>query len=399
MKSEWIKLRMIKNKQLQIVIHVIMISFLLFQTGCNYREITDLPMITGMSIDKVDETYLLTAQVLIPKIGGGGQEGGSVEQIFINTAGKSIFDAVRDFIMKNGGKRVFFGHLNYVIISDKIASEDISEVLDFLMRDDEIREDLYLLIGDSGLKAEELLVTGLNDEQLTFYIPNAMENVDVVSKFNPVTLEEMVGCINASGTHLVIPLLQIETVLNEKRVIINDGAVMNGKKKVGVMQGEGIQIMRLLKNEEKGGIYVVNYEDKGKKTKVSLEVKDSKTKINVMKTKENFLIQIDCDMQVSIGEIMNQEVKVLDSKNIDNFKKEAEEQIKQRILKTIRDTQQQFGIDVFRFSNKVKIKYPKEYKEIEDQWDIVFNSLSFEASVELDIQGSALTEQVLEEKE
>jgi len=381
---------MILSKKNFIIITIITIVLV----GCDYKEINDMPMATGMAIDKVEDSYLLTAQVIAPMAAGGGA---STKQIFINSAGSSIVDAVRDFVMKDGGKKVFWGHLGYVVISHKIAEENISEVLDFLIRDNDVRDDIFILIGEEGPKAENLFFDGLQEEELSFYVTDALKNVDAVSKYDPVILEDLVNSLNSTGKAIVIPILSRENVLGLERVIIDNGVVIKDGKIVGDMEGEEIRIMRLLQNKEEGGVYVIEYNDKGNKSKVSLEVDKSKTNIKIDKKDDSFYIKIDVVINAFVGEIVSRDVSIIEYDKIVEFEKQAQQEIKKKITESIKQAQKEYKADVFGFGEMVKIKYPKEYKEIEEEWHSVFSSIEFETNVKVDIEGTALTTQILKE--
>ncbi|MFD2879851.1 hypothetical protein ACFTAO_33940 [Paenibacillus rhizoplanae] len=105
---------------------------LLLITGCwNRRELNDLALVVAMSIDKSDDQYMVTLQVVdagevSSKIGTSGR----TPVITYSEKGKHVFEAIRK--MTTGTPRkLYFSHLQMLVISEDIAKEGISKSLEF----------------------------------------------------------------------------------------------------------------------------------------------------------------------------------------------------------------------------------------------------------------------------
>lgn len=372
---------------------LLVIILMILLSSCNYRAIEDMPMVAGLAIDPSKEGYTLTAKVIIPS---GGTATDQSDQIFIQATGETIFEAARDFIMKEGQK-VFWGQLEFVIINQQIAKDDVAKVLDFFTRDDEIREDIDLLISGEGYKAEEIILASKSEGRLQFYITEALENVDSTAKYHPVTMAEFNNIFINKGSEPMLPRIYIEDTLGEKRIIINGGIVFKDNKAVGELSGQETQQYRIIYGEKGIGLLIIDYKTNDEESDICLEIDSSKSKINIEAEDHEYTINVDVTITAVIGEITNSQIDLLDISNIEKFKEQAEEQIKKELEDFIYKIQKEYESDIFGFGEKFREKYPKTFKTFEEDWNGIFSSLSINVSVKMEVIGSALYIQPLKE--
>lgn len=364
-------------------------------SGCNYREIDDMPMITALAIDKRENEFVLTAKVILPE---GSEQGSINEQIFIQTKGKTVFDAIRDIIMKEG-ERSFWGELEFIIINEKISEDNIGEVLDFFIRGDEVRQDIWLLISDKEQEAGDIMIDTLSDKRLQFYISDALINGDYVSKYFPVILNDFVNTLSSNEKEEVLPFLRMEKSLGVNRVLINGGVVFKDEKSIGRLSGLEMMNYRLIINEENGGIRVIVYNESMQESNISFEVSNSTSKMKVVKKDGTYSLHVEATVIGSVGEISNTQINLLDRKNREKFIEQAEVQIKSELELLIIKVQKEYGSDIFGFGEHFKDQFPSEFKKIEEDWNAVFSSLPVEVSVKVVKKGSALVRQPLKKGE
>lgn len=129
---------------------LIILTILIMCTGCwNYKELTELGIVSAMAISKKDDNYIIDLQLV--NIVEAGDKGVPESPITIMSGeGKTIADAIRSINMKTS--KVFFSsNMEYMIIDKSVTNENLSEVLDFLAR-------------DTKLSLNFLIVTATNDD-------------------------------------------------------------------------------------------------------------------------------------------------------------------------------------------------------------------------------------------
>lgn len=383
-------------KKIKIIVLIILIIFntSICSSCWNYREINDMSLILGLAIDKTKGMYKLTGKMLLAST--DQQDGSTLRHIFIDSEGVTIFDAVRNFILKDG-KKVYFGHLLYIIISEKIAKDHIDEIMDFFMRDDEVREDMWLFIAPEPYTSQEVLHKGLAHKELASYVKDTTENVNNISKFNPTKLYEFVDCINSTGKDGTIPLITLISAIQDgQSAYIKGCAVFNKARMVGTLTGDEAKALMVITNKEKGGVLPVIYNDNEIISKVSLELSKTKTKITPIYHDDSITLKIKTDTTASIGEIMNTKVKVVDKSGREKLIQAAESTIKANLENIVNKAQKELKSDIFGFGEIIKNTNPDLWKQIEDDWNDIFQDLQVEISSTVKITGSALYREVID---
>ncbi|MCY6369062.1 Ger(x)C family spore germination protein [Clostridium ganghwense] len=359
----------------------------IYFSGCwNYREIDDMPMVIGVAIDMKKDNYILTTQVVKPMI--------SVEEKFLHTSfrqteGETLFDAIRDFIIESG-KRIFWGHLKFIIVSEDIAREGISSVFDFFARDDETREDIWVLVSTGGYSAADILKLSTHGKELGFYIPDALKSVKTTSKYDPYKMYEFRDDLSLKGKDGLLPLIRMEDIAEINQPLIFGNAVFKKDKMIGTLNSKESKSLRVIRNREKGGVLPVKWKVDSKPIKITLEIDNSKTKIIPIYRDNNIFMKIDITTNSFIGEVMNYDVDIISEEGKNTLKDEATKIIKDNAAHIIHKAQNEFKSDILGFGEIVKNKMPDVWREVEDDWDNIFENISYEINVKVNIKGSAL---------
>ncbi|QAA31395.1 hypothetical protein [Clostridium manihotivorum] len=153
---------------------LLILSITLNLTSCwNYREIESMSVVSGVAIDKVNsgDEYELTVEII--KIKAEKTMANKAE--YITLTGKSMFDIARNMITVNN-KKLYWSHAKCIIISESIARDGVSDIIDWFVRDAEIRTDMYLLV--SGEKtAKEILTSPSRDSKIiSLDLANQLKN-------------------------------------------------------------------------------------------------------------------------------------------------------------------------------------------------------------------------------
>lgn len=119
---------------------IIALSFCFFLTGCwNYRELSDLSISTGISIDKEEDGYKVGMLISnAQKIQGNSKEGES-QTIVIEAKGKTVMEAIKNIELKSP-KEIYIRHLLVVVVSEEVAEEGLNKILDYLFREPQSRK-------------------------------------------------------------------------------------------------------------------------------------------------------------------------------------------------------------------------------------------------------------------
>jgi spore germination protein KC len=188
----------------------ILILFPFISSGCwNYREVDKMAIAAGIAVDRdpITKDYIMTVEVV--NISAQSQYATISSEIYTSKA-KTMFDAVRNLIEMTG-LRLFWSHAKVLIVSEEIAKEGMIPVIDWYLRDSEIRINMWLLIS-KGNSAGEILrnKVGINNI-VSFHIDDIMKNGEVVYKFPTTNIVRFADEISGEGISA-----SVATIRNEK---------------------------------------------------------------------------------------------------------------------------------------------------------------------------------------
>lgn len=373
-----------------MLILLLLYSSILF-TGCwNYREVEQLAIVAGAAIDKhEDGTIHLTAEVVDIELDGQV----TYNPVYLEIDADTFFEAARKIITIEG-ERLYWSHAKVIIVSQEIAKEDITKYLDFLFRDAETREDIWLLVSKEKTAGEVLKSKGKLKPIISFQIDDTMRSVKTVARFPNIELFEFFDRLAYGKVAPVLPVVQLLDQQGEKTPQISGAAVFKEKKMVGMLNEDYMKPVQILRDELDGGLLVIK-DVAGTKENVTLEVFKSKSKISPIIQDGVLKMKVEVVIKVNIAEITGSTDFITSSgekKLISAAEKQLEEEIKATYM-TVRDD---YKADIFGFGRRIEMKMPDVWNQIKENWDEYFAELELEISVKLDIRGSATTRTPIE---
>ena len=361
----------------------------LMLTGCfNYKELNNYAIVTGLSIDKSDNGYEVSALITNAIKENENKTNISV----VSGKGKSIYSAIKDINLKIP-KELYLSHLNVIIISEEIAKDGMKPILDFLVREPESHQSYYLIIS-KDTKAKNAL--SILDPIANFPSENIYSNLensrDLQSKIIYDKVNQYIGKVLEKGIHPILNSLIIvgssekgsnteeqNNVELKNYIMLDNLAIFKNDKLVDYADSdESVGINILLDNIDE--IYI---EIPCNKSNIILSSNSLNTKTKVNKRSVN----INVDINSKINEL-GCDIK-LNNNNLKKIEKDAEEKIINQIKKAL-----QLSInnktDIYGYGTRLYKKDYKYFNTIED-WDEYFTNLKFNINVDVKIKdkGSA----------
>lgn len=372
----------------KLTLLVIILNFSLTLLSCyDYRETSDMAIITGMAIDKTKEDkYLLTIEYAKVAAREGATE--SIGEI-ASIEGDTIFDAARNAISKVG-KKLYWGHAKVVIINKTIAETGISPIIDWINRDSEMRSEMFFLIAKNCEAREVFTNTSNKNLIMSNVISKIVLNQKSLSKaeYNK-DLVWIYQYMSRKEVALTTPTIYLDYTSNKITPVVSGSAVFNGDKLIGYLDGEETKTMLLLRGSLKGGLIVLqNINNTG--CDASLEIFSNVTKHEVYYDSGRITIKFFISPTVNIGELTGN-VDYIDLKRQDELKKFADEKIESDVKVLVDKIQRRNYGDIIDFSEMIKAKFPKVWRSIESDWKNTFKSLHIVVESDVKIKGSART--------
>ncbi len=132
---------------------ILLIIALVFPTSLSYQARLNMRIIvTGLAIDKKQDEYHVTAQV-VKTVPGSKPPGTSAEIDFLMDKSRVLSEAVAKLAYK-AGKVASFSHTNFIIIGKSILEDDVTQCLDYFVRDKVIKNSALILFSDDDAGKE-----------------------------------------------------------------------------------------------------------------------------------------------------------------------------------------------------------------------------------------------------
>lgn len=366
-------------------------------TGCwSRRELNDLAISVGMGFDIKDDQVQVTIQIVNPgevasKKGGTGM---TTPVSTFQATSQTIFEALRK-ISKQSPRRVYSSHLRILVISEELAREGITPILDGISRNHEMRTDFYIVVA-KGTTAENILkiLTPIEKIPSNKLYTTLELSEKVWAPTVKVKLDALVSVLQTEGKDPVLTGIQIK------------GDPRNGIDKSNLeriapssnLQYSGVAIFKkdkligwLNEKESKGYNYII---DNVKSTIghipcptggiLAVEVMRTKTRMKGKVDKGKPQISIDVYLEQDVGEVQCK-IDLMDPQIIEELEKTAEKEV-QSIMEAAIQKAKKYDVDIFGFGEAIYRADPKYWNKNKSNWKEQFVDLPVHVKAEVKIR-------------
>lgn len=374
---------------------LIIICMLLLTTGCwSKKDLNELAIVTAIGIDKMEDGYSVSIQVLNPSELAGNTSSGRTEVVRFIKSGETVFEALRK-LSTDTPRRIYLAHLREVVFGEELAREGIGKALDFISRDHEMRTDFYITVAKDSTAADILNIQTAIEKVPANKLFNALENSESVwAAAKTVKLDELINSIVSKGKEPVLTGIyhygnaevgsNIENVHNvspETGLRIDYLAVFKKDKLIGWLNMDESKGFNYITDNIKNTVVTVE-EEIGK---ITIETLRSKTKVKGKMEKGKPVIDIVITPEGNIGDVESS-IDLTKPENIDKLEKKYSDNIKEKVQITIQKVQEDFQSDIFGFGEVIHRTDPNAWKRLEDNWDEYFTNLNVNVHVKADIR-------------
>ncbi|AFQ43432.1 Ger(x)C family spore germination protein [Desulfosporosinus meridiei] len=364
-------------------------------TGCwNRRELPNLGIVMGAGLDKNEDSGKLevTAQLIKTSElnsggtgeGGGGGSGDSRAYWNLQNTGEGMFATIRGFTHKSS-RKLYWPHNQVIIFGHSLAEQGIQEYLDFFVRDQETRLEVYMLVAQD--KASEILDFQPKLEKIPAVgISELMESQSANSQTCVTQLNEFVTRLMSPTTAPIAPIIKIEGQGANSELSVEGTAVFKKDKLIGQLTKEETRGLLWAINKVKSGIIKVRCPDC--QGIASLEIIRSKGKITSQIIDSKPSITIEIEEEGNIGD-QSCDANLVAPDAAEKLTKQAEKAILDEVESALKKSQK-LKADIFGFGDIFHQRHLKEWTQMKDDWDEIYSNLDVEITVQAKIRRSGL---------
>jgi spore germination protein KC len=372
-------------------------------TGCwNRRELNELALVMAIGIDKVGDKYKITLQVVDPGEVAVGKKGGGSRSpvVTYSETDEHIFPAIRK-LTKTAPRKMYFAHLQMFVISEDVAKEGISTVLEFLSRDHEVRKDFYITVA-KNTSAENVLqnVTAIEKIPANKMHSSLKTSEAVWAPTVAVRLDELIAFLTSDGINAVLTGITYVGKNDKRKTLDNVKAI----KPYGLLKYQNIAVFNedklvgwLDETESKGYNYIVEKvkntvgpvpcsEKENETEELIIEIiriktdlkgkmKNGKPEIDVHLRAEANVAEAGCEIDLTKPET----IKMLERTTNKRSKMILESAVKKA---------QELQTDIFGFGEEIHRVDPKAWKKLKKNWDEEFSNMQVNIRTEYTIRRS-----------
>ena len=372
----------------------VLLSMCFILSGCAKKvEISQLGIVSGVGIDKTDNGYLMTAQVVNPS-SVAGKQFNTLPVYSISAEGKTLFEAYRELSTLTA-KVLYLPHISVIVISEEIAKEGIDPVLDFTLRNVMIRPNISLTVANNA-SAQNILHVLSSSEQIPINQLDAISNlcIECTSRQVSYNLYHVDSMVNSKGTNVVLNSVAVEgedveegeyvdnilEVDSPTKIQLNSLAAFKEDKLVGYLDSDEAEYYNVLVDLAKR--YVV-YTMIDNQYEVTFE--GHETKVDIEPDMDTKKVKVNCETK---GILMENDypINLLEPSNVDKMQSYLENQLKLNLENVISKTQYEFGSDILGVGSKIHQKDPKTWSQLEAYWEEIYPTLDFEVEVKVEIK-------------
>lgn len=381
----------------------------LFSSGCwDRREIEDLGLVMLAGFDRAEDG-LIKVSVHIAKpfaMSGSGQDIIDEKPFWpVSTTGHTVFQAVRN-LASESPRQVFWAHCRVLLIGEQLAREEdgIVQVLDFFMRDLELRNNAHLLVV-KGSTIEEIMSARFELERQPnrgfVGIGKVVEARKSTSRV-PTVLEfcrelETDGLEPVLGAAEIVqrPIHQPEQGMLREIVISHSAQIsglgaFKGDRLVGWLNDRQSRGVLWVRGKVKSGIIVIRNPLEENRL-ISLEIGQTGRKIIPQMIDGRPVIKIRIEVEGSLAETQKEIQLLGNSETWGSMERRFATAVRNEVLAALNAAQDDLESDIFGFGRAIYTDYPREWQVMKDNWDEIFPTLEVQVEVLATLKASALT--------
>ena len=317
---------------------------LFFLCGCfDGHDVKDVAIVMGIGVTGGEDTFYETVtQTVVPK--GLSKDGGG--DTFENFLGKGAhFGECMENTALKCGKFMHLSHATSLLIDEDIAKSGVYEILDYFMRDNQLRSNLTVAVAQGGIKDIMETESGLLQVPLSS-VASLERRFRETSLGDAPRVFDFVSDMMKKDYATMVPIVSIE-----------DGAVTVSGSAVFI---NGRMIGKLSNTEARGVLWICNKVENGTMTiqfgETSLDVKiiDAKTKIKPI---YNEGITFNAEIKCQFG-LLRDNYDIVNAYGYEKLKQRINDTVKSEITASFKRLQD-MGADVYGLADMLYRKMPE----------------------------------------
>jgi spore germination protein KC len=380
------------------IIYIFLLPILL--AGCwGYSELNETGIVLATGIDKVgDQEYEVTVLSIAPIGSGGGMQQIERSNAWIGSArGLTPMDASKN-LKKKATKKLTWVQNDILIIGEAAAREGISEIIDFLGRNIEIRLNSHFIISEgkagdifkipsdieNNLHSEIKGIIDNSGQWSRSYVPDLREFIQEYSLIHMGSVAGRIGYIeqekNTFSTNRENYMEFIDVEGKHRTLVMSGAAAFKKGKLIGFLDDVETKGYSWITGKANTGTLILARQ--GKKIIASMEAVVIDSSIEPEINGGEIIIKVKVYVT---GRLMEEGVAIelSNPENIREMEAAFADEITRDIETALKKVQKQYKTDIFGFGDALYRKKPGIWKTVQAKWEEMFPDIEVRPEVKV----------------
>ncbi|MED3553953.1 Ger(x)C family spore germination protein [Cytobacillus praedii] len=333
----------------------------------------------GATYDKKDELTVTYQYVKTSTTKPEAQGAGQKKYSNVSESGDSNHQMIRDISLRQE-KPITFHHTKVIVINlELLKRQSLKELLDYYLWDNELRPSCLVFVSNGP--ARGVLESNKSEIipafRLIGMIGNSYRNTKILE---PVSLAKLRGNFDSGQSYLLQNIYSLDGDIK-----FSGAAIINGRNNLllETINEDEFQGINLLKRKITGGLIKTTEATSGKV--IIYEIEALNTKIIPKVKKNNISFDVKIQSKGRISESWTSLTKSSKKKYINDIEKLIELETEKIIKNAIKKTQKDLHVDVAGFGKQLRIKYPKVWLKVKNNWDEIFTEVPINYTINMEI--------------
>lgn len=343
-------------------------------------EVNDLGIISLAGVDAHPEGLRLTVRVVNPSASKGGLDASNPSDVAViySAEGATISDVMKR-IQTKMSRRVFWGHIRALVISEEYARQGIYPILDFWRRHREPRPLMRIAVTPGS--AEEFLGTR---PRLERHLSEALQETLMMGLQTDIDIQGFLLALSDEGTHPVAPVVMTAPSQGDGEDIQLSGtALFRGDRMVGTLDPIETRGLLWLRGEIENGVITTSLPGGGH---VSVETLTPDTILRpyLRNGRIHMVMHAKADTDLFESTIP---LDPEDEAVVRVMEKRLSEEVSDRIARALGKLQSHYGVDAAGFGGAVRRTLPMQWeKTLKYKWDDLFPEVAVTVNVDIRVR-------------
>lgn len=374
---------------------ILVAALLVGLTGCwDRREINDLAVAMGLGIDKLDGKFRVSVQVVNPTKVAMLESGGAGAPVVLYSAdGRTMFEAFR-LLTEEVPRKVYFAHLQLLVIGQNLAKEGIRDVVDMVSRNYEFRPSFYFAIAQNASPEQILSIPSAIDPIPSNEQRKSLEESERVwASTIKVTYDQLISDFSEPGNNPVLTGVmvygkkisdyeEVNRINLLSRLHYSHSAAFEGDKFVGWLGASASKLYNYMHNRVQDTVGIVQCPDGGV---FSLDVlKKPLATIKITLEDEIPKAHVHVKLKGNISEMLCS--ADLTRQGLKKLERNAELSLMDVLNEGIEEVLNVHKVDILGIGQAVHAQHPEYWEKNKERWREIFPRIHINLSADISIR-------------